>query len=311
MATTLASIDTQHEDMIHDVQPDYYGKRIATCSSDRTIKIFDSSNTQSQVAEIRGHSGPVWQVAWAHPKFGSILASCSYDKKVCIWKETATNVWTKIFEYEKHESSVNSIAWAPHEFGLCLVAASSDCTISVLTHQGDNTWDSVRIPAAHAIGVNAVSWAPPLAPGSLVSAQPQTAPVKRFVSGGCDNLIKIWRFYENENTWRAEQTLEHHTDWVRDVAWAPNIGLPFSTIASCSQDGTVVIWTQEHNSPNWVKKVLPKFPDVVWRVSWSITGNILAVSGGDNKVTLWKESLDNEWKCISQLDEEADTPVNM
>jgi len=28
------------------------------------------------------HEGPVWQVAWAHPKYGSILASCSYDRKV-------------------------------------------------------------------------------------------------------------------------------------------------------------------------------------------------------------------------------------
>ena len=26
------------------------------------------------------------------------------------------------------------------------------------------------------------------------------------------------------------------------------------------------------------------FPDVVWHVSWSLTGDILAVSGGDNKV---------------------------
>jgi len=103
MASTLSSIDTQHEDMIHDVQPDYYGKRIATCSSDRTIKIFDNN---IQVAEIKGHSGPVWQVAWAHPKFGSILASSSYDKKVIIWKETSTNIWTKGYEYDKHESSV-------------------------------------------------------------------------------------------------------------------------------------------------------------------------------------------------------------
>ncbi len=77
------------------------------------------------------------------------------------------------------------------------------------------------------------------------------------------------------------------------------------------QDGTVVIWNQEWNSTNWIKRVLPKFPDVVWRVSWSVTGNILAVSGGDNKVTLWKESLDNEWKCISQLDEEGETTSNI
>ena len=32
-------------------------------------------------------------------------------------------------------------------------------------------------------------------------------------------------------------------------------------------------------------QVLKKFNDVVWHVSWSVTGNILAVSGGDNKVS--------------------------
>lgn len=58
----------------------------------------------------------------------------------------------------------------------------------------------------------------------------------------------------------------------------------------------MTIWSQENSLSPWTKKVLPKFPDVVWRVSWSVTGNILAVSGGDNKVTLWKESLDGEWK---------------
>ena len=42
------------------------------------------------------------------------------------------------------------------------------------------------------IGCNAVSWGPYLQAGS-VSGQTQS-PVKRFVSGGCDNLVKIWRF---------------------------------------------------------------------------------------------------------------------
>ena len=46
----------------------------------------------------------------------------------------------------------------------------------------------------------------------------------------------IHRFLDTENVWKLEETLEQvHTDWVRDVAWAPNIGLPSSTIASCSQ----------------------------------------------------------------------------
>lgn len=51
------------------------------------------------------------------------------------------------------------------------------------------------------------------------------------------------------------------------------------------QDGRVFIWTCDDPAGNtWTAKLLHKFNDVVWHVSWSITGNILAVSGGDNKV---------------------------
>ncbi|KAM6499430.1 hypothetical protein JOM56_004938 [Amanita muscaria] len=44
------------------------------------------------------HTGPVWQVVWAHPRYGHILASCSYDGKVLIWKEqqsSASGGWSK------------------------------------------------------------------------------------------------------------------------------------------------------------------------------------------------------------------------
>jgi hypothetical protein len=33
-ASLLASFSLKHEDFVHDVQYDFYGKRIATCSSD-------------------------------------------------------------------------------------------------------------------------------------------------------------------------------------------------------------------------------------------------------------------------------------
>ena len=32
-------LDTQHEDHIHDCQWDYYARRLATASSDRTVKV--------------------------------------------------------------------------------------------------------------------------------------------------------------------------------------------------------------------------------------------------------------------------------
>ena len=50
------------------------------------------------------------------------------------------------------------------------------------------------------------------------------------------------------------------------------------------QDCRVIIWMNDGKSGSWEPQILHKFNDVVWHVSWSITGNILAVSGGDNKV---------------------------
>jgi len=125
-------------------------------------------------------------------------------------------------------------------------------------------------------------------------------PPKRFVTGGCDKLVKIWTLDSASNAWRSVD-LVGHSDWVRDVAWAPNIGLPTNCIASCSQDKSVFMWTQETPSSNWEKRELHRFPAVVWRLSWSVTGNILAISSGDNTVSLWKESHDGQWRELQKL----------
>ena len=81
----------------------------------------------------RRHEAPVWRVTWAHPKFGNLLASCSYDQKVFIWKET-NNKWNRIHQYTGHTSSVNCVTWAPHELGLLLATASSDGSFTMLQH---------------------------------------------------------------------------------------------------------------------------------------------------------------------------------
>lgn len=60
------------------------------------------------------------------------------------------------------------------------------------------------------------------------------------------------------------------------------------------QDKTVLIWTQDSPRAPWTSVALKpaqtaalaalngegKFGDVVWRVSWSASGNVLAVSSG-------------------------------
>ncbi|PSR84327.1 protein transport protein SEC13 [Coniella lustricola] len=302
MATQVIS-NSGHDDMIHDAVLDYYGRRLATCSSDRTIKIFEiDGETQRLTETLKGHEGAVWCVSWAHPKYGNILASSGYDGKVFIWREQQGS-WQRIFDFALHKASVNIVSWSPHESGCLLACASSDGNVSVVEFK-DNNFDHNSFPA-HGLGVNSVSWAPATTPGSIVSSAPGPGATgnRRFVTGGSDNLVKIWVFDPATNGYKPErEPLTGHSDWVRDVAWSPTV-LQKSYIASASQDKTVRIWTSDPSSAGqWNSKVL-EFDAPVWRVSWSLSGNVLAVSGADNKVTLWKENLRGEWDLVKTLEE--------
>ena len=253
-------------------------------------------------------------------------------------------------------TTVNSISWAPYELGPIIACASSDGKISVLSFQSahtvlkrryehsrltpdDGSADASTFPA-HGTGANAVSWAPAVISNETQSGQSQLAPQKRLVSAGSDNLVRIWNFDDTQKKWVEEEVIRGHDDWVRDVAWAPNIGLPGMYIASASQvgfpppflpypfpfsvsvstpqhtpeadiqDRTVLIhsrssptaaWTSTPLLPNAPESKDPHFPDAVWRVSWSLAGNILAVSCGDGKVSLWKEGVGKGWECVSDF----------
>lgn len=224
-------------------------------------------------------------------------------------------------DFALHTASVNTVAWAPHEVGALLACASSDGQVSVLSFTDNATgaqaqqagmppgWDNIVFPA-HDMGCNSVSWAPPLLPGALEkAASPATAglqqPVRRFATAGSDCLVKLWEFQGGK--YNELVTLKGHSDWVRDVAWSPSL-LSKTYIASASQDKTVRIWTlgsgkDASQESNWNCSEL-KFECVVWRCSWSLSGNVLAVSGGDNKVSLWKERVrDGGWECVKTMDE--------
>lgn len=67
------------------------------------------------------------------------------------------------------------------------------------------------------------------------------------------------------------------------------------------QDKTVIIHVHDAHTNTWSSTTLDpqstgspqgsKFADTVWRVSWSVSGAVLAVSCGDGKISLWKENL--------------------
>lgn len=50
-------IRSEHKDVIHDVLYDYYGQRIATCSSDQTVKVW-----QKNIERLRQNSSDVLEL---------------------------------------------------------------------------------------------------------------------------------------------------------------------------------------------------------------------------------------------------------
>ncbi len=182
---------------------------------------------------------------------------------------------------------------------MIFACGSSDGSISIVSLSGDGSWHARKIDNAHPAGCTSLSWAPvfPTDEATNINA-------KRIVSGGCDNQMKIWREDQN-GQWILDQTLNGHNDWIRDVAWSPNTIHSKTNIASCSQSGKVIIWSCDLNETGtspltmWKSTILHEFNSVAWHVSWSLTSNMLAVSTGDNKVTIWKEDHYGKYICIN------------
>jgi nucleoporin SEH1 len=82
----------------------------------------------------------VTKLSWAHPEFGSVLASSSFDRTVKVWEDTpADNAdqpqtngtsaatggpgtrWVERAILADAKGSVRAVEFAPHQFGLKLV----------------------------------------------------------------------------------------------------------------------------------------------------------------------------------------------
>ena len=257
-------------------------------------------------------------MAWSHPKYGSLLASASFDHRVCVWREASPGAWHAVFTDPIHTASVNAVCFAPHECGLAVAAASSDGAVSVLSHAGGDpaagggAWTADRIEGAHAAGALAVTWAPgAVPPAALAPGRPPPPPERRLASGGCDGLVKVWRFQPSSGRWALDAPpLAAHGDWVRDVAWAPS---PLgggagagaagpATLASAGQDGRVFIWTEDTaagaGAGGWTPSLLCDLGCPAWKVSWAVSGGVLAVTDARGEVTTWKEALDGAWEQV-------------
>ncbi len=278
------TLQSPHKDFIHDIAFDHYGRRIATCSADRTVKIFDlDENGEWTTSDVgsgwKAHSSGVTSLSWAHPEFGQLLATSGADGLAMIWEErtdsgtisnsttnnatiggdsqsvspqTPVTRWAERARLTDARKSLSCVKFAPRHLRLLLATASADGVVRIyeaVDVMNLNHWllkNSIEVePDNTDLGVRCLDWCP----GRF---EPPT-----LVVGDSSGNVNIYRYNDASRNWGLYLRLDGHVNprmGVLDVAWSPDVGRSYHLITSCGRDGLLRVHklkkSNSHNTNN-------------------------------------------------------------
>ena len=316
-------LPSHHMDYVNHVAFDVYGRRVATCSGDRFVRVWDlgSDGSWSLSGQWTAHRGAVSQLSWCHPEFGTLMATCATpDQEVKVWEErpssSSNKVWLERAQLTEARRPVTCLEFAPRHFGLQLATGSADGVCRI--------YEAVDL-------MNVAQW--PLQ-GSILTASHTPLTCLSWCTGrfepptlalGGNHLLGIWRYNSNVREWQNILQLDQSN--ILDVAWAPNVGRRFHWIAAAQNGGPLRVYQlsrpprrqqqqqQQQTSSSSGDTQQPSIPllelesttelttsndEQCWRCQWNVTGTVLASSGDGGLVRLWKHG-GAEWKCVSEI----------
>mmetsp|Transcript_24116 Transcript_24116/g.33064 ORF Transcript_24116/g.33064 Transcript_24116/m.33064 type:complete len:335 (-) Transcript_24116:88-1092(-) len=318
-----------HMDVIHDIAFDFYGKRFATCSSDKHIKIWTIDNsTQSrekQTAHVwqnidisRAHQDSIWRLSWANPEFGEIIASCSEDGTVCIWEEQELSKWTKKVTLSSSKYvPVRDVKFAPRNMGLQIATASADGYLRIY-EAGDmfelsSMWNTVvEFQVEDIMKVDSSGYRSEHGLNCLAWNDSPFEPAKIAVGGYSRRAVVLAM---DKNHLKEECVLGEHHNPIHDIAWAPSMGRSYHLIATASREPTFQIHKLKKREDGSLEYVSPaqylQCPNQsdVCRVAWNATGTVLATSSEDETICLWRRNFAGDWINFQTIPRDMETKL--
>ena len=236
------------------------GKMLASASTDRTVKLWDTS-TGKEIKTLTGHTEEVRDVSFSPD--GRMLASASADNTVKLWD---ISTGKEIKTLTGHTGLVRGISFSPD--GKMLASASADNTVKLW----DTTGTLIKTLTEHTDSVNGISFSPD---GKILA------------TAGGDKTVRLW----DTSTGKQIKSLTGHKRWVNGISFSPDGKM----LASASFDDTVKLWD---TSTGKQIKTLPGHYDVM-SISFSQDGKMLASASFDDTVKLWDTSTGKQIKSLT------------
>ncbi|KAF9162405.1 cytosolic iron-sulfur protein assembly [Actinomortierella ambigua] len=273
-----------HEDRVWCVSWHPTKPILATCSGDKTVRIWQNTNpqddTQWQCIGVLegGHKRTIRSVAWSPD--GRQLATGSFDATTGIWErdEEENGEFECVATLEGHENETKSVAWS--RSGALLATCSRDKSVWIWEVEDDSDFECLSVLQEHTQDVKMVVWHPS---------------EELLASASYDDTIKIWR--DDDDDWYCSDTLQGHASTV----WAIDFDARGENLASVSADQTLKLWhCYQPGNPQLVPMVrrgepvwkciatVPNCHDrCIYSVSWSKRHGHIATAGADNTIRIF------------------------